>query len=74
LAPSRTCRVGRQFAGQQLDQRRLAGAVGADDAEPVAAQDAGREIPDDGRSPKALAIFSASTTSLPETLPRRRRA
>ncbi len=37
-------RIGRQRAGQQVQQRRLAGAVGADDADPVAAQDAGGEV------------------------------
>ena len=35
--------IGRQRAGQQIEQCRLAGAVGADDADPVAAQDAPRK-------------------------------
>src|SRR6185503_3391311 len=38
--------VGRQLADQQLDQRALAGAVGPDDADAVAAQDQRREILD----------------------------
>src|SRR2546430_79727 len=36
-----------QGAGQEVDERRLARAVGADQAETIAAQDAGREILDD---------------------------
>ncbi len=36
--------VGFQFAEDQPQQRRLAGAVGANDADLVAALDAGREI------------------------------
>src|SRR3546814_15916296 len=39
--------VGRNLAGQQLEQGRLARAVGADDADAVAALDADGEIPDD---------------------------
>ncbi len=39
---------GGELAGQQAEQRRLAGAVRPDDADPVAAQDAGREVADDG--------------------------
>src|SRR3546814_10111679 len=39
--------VGRNLAGQQLEQGRLARAVGADDADAVAALDAEGEIPDD---------------------------
>src|SRR5690606_32935326 len=38
----------RQFAQQQLEQRGLAAAVGTDQADAVAAQDGGGEIPDDG--------------------------
>jgi hypothetical protein len=39
--------IGHQCAGEQVEQSRLAGAVGADDADPVAAHDPGREIPHD---------------------------
>ena len=39
--------VGRDLAGQQLEQGGLAGAVGADHADPVAALDAQREVADD---------------------------
>ena len=39
--------VGRQRAGQQIDQRGLAAAVRADDADAVAALDADREIAHD---------------------------
>ena len=46
--------VRRKLAGQQLQQRRLARAVRADQAEPVAALDARREILDDGQLAKAL--------------------
>ena len=41
--------IGRERSGEQVEQRRLAGAVRPDDAEPVAAQDARREIGDDAR-------------------------
>ncbi len=55
LVPSRTdAGVGRERAGQQLDQRRLARAVGADDADPVAAHHPGREILD--HRPAAVAL------------------
>src|SRR5690606_14892353 len=37
-----------EFTQQQLEQRGLAAAVGADQADSVAAQDGGGEIPDDG--------------------------
>ena len=47
LAELHGAAVGRQRAGQHLDQRGLAAAVRADDADAVAAQDAGREILDD---------------------------
>ncbi len=47
--------IGLQFAGQQLDQRGLAGAIGADDADAVAADDARREIVDDDALAEALA-------------------
>ncbi len=40
--------VGRDLPRQQLDQRGLARAVGAENADPVAAHDAGRESVDDG--------------------------
>ncbi len=40
--------VGGEFAGQQFEQGGLAGAVGADQPDPVAALDAEREILDDG--------------------------
>src|SRR5688572_32977612 len=39
--------VGRDLARQQLDQRGLAGAVGTEDADAVAAHDAGGEAVDD---------------------------
>ena len=39
--------VGCKLAGEQLEQRRLAGAVGADDTDPVAALNAQREVADD---------------------------
>ena len=39
--------VGLDLARQQADERRLAGAVGPDDADPVAALDADREVPHD---------------------------
>ena len=39
--------VGLELAGQHAQERRLAGAVGADDADAVAAQDAGREVAHD---------------------------
>ena len=59
--------IGRQHAGQQVDQRRLAGAVGADDADPVAARDAQRQILDhDRRRQRPWRRRSASITSLPE--------
>ena len=49
--------VGCELADQQLEQRGLAGAVGADQADPVAAQDAGREVvARSARSPKLLEI------------------
>jgi hypothetical protein len=44
LVPSLTVPASAQFAQQQLDQGGLAGAVGADDGEAVAAQDAGGEV------------------------------
>ena len=47
--------VGRQRAGQHAEQRRLAGAVGADQPDPRAAGDAGREIVDHGEVAIALA-------------------
>ncbi len=40
-------RVRLQLAQQQLEQRRFAGTIGADDPDPVAAQDQGVEILDD---------------------------
>ena len=46
--------VGRELAGQQLEQGRLARAVGADHADPVAALDAQREVADD--RPLAIAL------------------
>ena len=48
LAPSRTLpAVGRDRAGEQIDQRGLAAAVRTDDADAVAAPDADGEIGDD---------------------------
>ena len=43
-----------QRAGHQIDQRGLASAIGADNADPVAALDADRKIPDDGAPAVAL--------------------
>ncbi len=39
--------IGPELAGQELEQCRLARSVGADDADPVAALDAEREVADD---------------------------
>ena len=48
FAPRRTdAGVGRERAGQKVDQRGLARAVGADDADPVAAHDPHRKIAHD---------------------------
>ena len=48
FAPSRTePEVWRDRAGQKVDERRLAGAVGADDANPVAPHDPERKIAHD---------------------------
>ena len=48
LVPSRTSPgIGHQFAGKQVEQV-LAGAVGADDAEPVATHDPRRKISSHG--------------------------
>ena len=47
--------VGRQRAGQQIDQRGLAAAVRPDDADAVAALDADREVADDRAAFVALA-------------------
>ena len=41
--------VRRERAGEEIEQRRLAGAVRADDADAVAALDAEREVADDRR-------------------------
>src|ERR1700730_1714616 len=46
--------VGGQRAGQEVDERRLAHAMGADQAETIAAQDADREILDDHALAKRL--------------------
>ncbi len=46
--------VGLELAGQQLEQGRLARAVGADDADPVAALDAQGEVADDRALAEAL--------------------
>jgi hypothetical protein len=64
--------IRRQLAEDQAQQRGLAGAVGADQADLVAAQDAAGEVAHDGlsRSPKRLATCSSSATSLPEASPR----
>jgi hypothetical protein len=40
--------VGREAPAQQIEQRGLAGAVGADDADALAAQDLGAEVADHG--------------------------
>ena len=47
--------VGLQLAEQQLDQRRFAGAVGADDADAIAAADAQRQVGNDGAAAETLA-------------------
>ncbi len=47
-AVTHVARIWRERAGQKIDQRRLASAVRADDAKPVAAQNADRELLDDG--------------------------
>src|SRR5262249_57266925 len=47
--------VGRQAAGQHVDQRGLAAAVRSDDADAVAATDAGRELRHDRAIVVALA-------------------
>src|SRR6185437_12378214 len=47
--------VGGELAGEQLDQRGLAGAIGADDADAVAADDAGGEVADDETVAETLA-------------------
>ena len=46
--------VGLEFARQQLEQGRLAGAIGADDADAVAALDAQSEVADDRALAEAL--------------------
>ena len=46
--------VGRDLAGQQPEQGRLAGAVGPDQADAVAALDAQGEVPDDRALAEAL--------------------
>src|SRR5438105_6316714 len=43
-----------QGAGQEVDERRLARAIGADQAETIATQDAGRKILDDHALAKRL--------------------
>ena len=47
-------RIRRKFAGQHLQERRLAGAVRPDHADPVAALDAGRKILHHGQLAEAL--------------------
>ena len=44
-----------ELAQQQPDQGGLAGTVGADDADPVAAQDAGGEVADEGAAAETVA-------------------
>src|SRR5438445_6315513 len=39
--------IGRERPAQDIDERGLAGAVGTDDSDPIAAHDANREIVDD---------------------------
>ncbi len=52
--------VGREFTQQQADQGGLAGTVRADDADPVAAHDAGREIAHQGASAnRVVDVFGA---------------
>ena len=58
--------VGRQLAEDQLEQGGLAGAVGTDQADLVAAQDGRGEIAHDrASSPKALLTLVSSATILP---------
>ena len=61
------CRaVGSQLAEDELEQRRLAAAVGADQADLVAAQQGGREAVDQRRrSPKRIDTSFSSATILP---------
>ena len=54
-AEAHRARIGRESAGQEVDERRLAGAIGADDSNSVAAHDAEREIAHD----RAIAISFA---------------
>ena len=46
--------VGRQLAEQQPQQRRLAGAVGTDEPDAIAAHDAGGEVADDAAAAEGL--------------------
>ena len=46
--------VGRELAGEQLQERGLARAVAADDADPVAARDPQAKVADDGALPISL--------------------
>jgi hypothetical protein len=55
--------IGHQRAGQQIEQRRLAGSVGTDDPDPVAAHDARLKIP--YHRPTAIGFGSAQAA--PET-------
>ena len=55
--------IGREAARQQVDQRGLAGAVRADDAEPVAAHHPDREVVDDRALAVGLGASLASITS-----------
>ena len=61
--------VGFELAGENVEQRRLAGAIRADDAEPVAAQDADREILHDGAVAPALADQLALGDEFPRGAP-----
>ena len=62
-------RVGLQLAEQQPQQRRLAGAVRADQADAIAAQDALREVADDRRAAERLRHVLRLEHQLPERLP-----
>ncbi len=67
VAPLDLAGVGLDHAHRDLEQRRLADAVRADDREPVAALDAERDVRRaPGSSPYAFEISSSSSTCLPD--------
>ena len=61
--------VGLQRAQDQLEQRRLAGAVRADESDAVAAHHAQVEVAHHGATVEALLTLRNSATSLPERSP-----